>query len=123
MSTEKGDGKIIVYFDGECPTCRALVDPVRNSADAPTFDLRDMHTEKRPPFAKQAIEKAATVFRLRSPQAVKALPRRRTFGVRRPAISRQACDQLADRRELVLIIREHRMFFAKPETGCRCWRL
>ncbi len=36
------------------------------------------------------------------------------------AVARQVCGQLGDRRQLVLIVREQRMFRSRPETGYRC---
>jgi hypothetical protein len=36
------------------------------------------------------------------------------------AIAKHVCGQLADRRQLVLIVREQRMFLSRPETGYRC---
>jgi hypothetical protein len=39
------------------------------------------------------------------------------------AIAKTVCGHLRDRTQLVLIVREQRMFFSKPETGYRCWQL
>jgi hypothetical protein len=39
------------------------------------------------------------------------------------AIAKTVCSHLRDRTQLVLIVREQRMFFSKPETGYRCWQL
>jgi hypothetical protein len=39
------------------------------------------------------------------------------------AIARQVCDNLGDPTQLVLIVREQRMFFSQPETGYRCSEL
>jgi predicted DCC family thiol-disulfide oxidoreductase YuxK len=39
------------------------------------------------------------------------------------AITRHVCSELPDRSQLVLIVREQRMFLSKPETGYRCWEL
>jgi hypothetical protein len=36
------------------------------------------------------------------------------------AIARYVCGRISDRRELVLIVREQRMFRSRPETGYRC---
>jgi uncharacterized membrane protein YphA (DoxX/SURF4 family) len=36
------------------------------------------------------------------------------------AVAKYVCGQLGDRRELVLIVREQRMFLSRPETGYRC---
>jgi hypothetical protein len=36
------------------------------------------------------------------------------------AVAKHVCGQLSDRRELVLIVREQRMFLSRPETGYRC---
>ncbi|SEC64750.1 hypothetical protein SAMN05519104_1788 [Rhizobiales bacterium GAS188] len=38
-------------------------------------------------------------------------------------IARRVCDQLHDPAQLVLTVREQRMFFSRPETGYRCWEL
>jgi hypothetical protein len=38
-------------------------------------------------------------------------------------IAREVCRQLANPADLVLLVRERRLFFAKPETGYRCWQL
>jgi hypothetical protein len=35
-------------------------------------------------------------------------------------VAKYVCGQLGDRRELVLIVREQRMFLSRPETGYRC---
>ena len=39
------------------------------------------------------------------------------------SIAHSVCDQLPDRTKLVLIVKEQRMFFSRPETGYRCWDL
>ncbi|HLW92612.1 MAG TPA: hypothetical protein VKS78_15110 [Roseiarcus sp.] len=39
------------------------------------------------------------------------------------AIARKICGRLPDPAQLVLIIREQRMFRSKPETGYRCWEV
>jgi len=39
------------------------------------------------------------------------------------AIARSVCGKLHDQRQLVLIVREQRMFFSRPETGFRCFEL
>jgi len=39
------------------------------------------------------------------------------------AIGRSVCDNLGDPTQLVLIVREQRMFFSHPETGYRCSQL
>jgi hypothetical protein len=39
------------------------------------------------------------------------------------AIARTVCSYLRDRTQLVLIVREQRMYGSKPETGYRCWEL
>ena len=39
------------------------------------------------------------------------------------AIAKDVCGQLGDRGQLVLIVREQRMFRSRPETGFRCWDL
>jgi hypothetical protein len=39
------------------------------------------------------------------------------------AIARSVCGQLRDPNQLVLIVREQRMFFSRPETGFRCSEL
>jgi hypothetical protein len=39
------------------------------------------------------------------------------------AIANSLCGQLRDPLQLVLVVREQRMFFSKPETGFRCSRL
>jgi hypothetical protein len=39
------------------------------------------------------------------------------------AIARQVCRSLRDPTQLVLIVREQRMFFSRPETGYRCSQL
>lgn len=36
------------------------------------------------------------------------------------SIAHSVCDQLPDRTRLVLIVKEQRMFFSRPETGYRC---
>jgi hypothetical protein len=36
------------------------------------------------------------------------------------AIARSVCDGMPDRNQLVLIVREQRMFFSRPEVGYRC---
>jgi hypothetical protein len=36
------------------------------------------------------------------------------------AIARSVCARLRDQSQLVLIVREQRMFFSRPETGFRC---
>jgi hypothetical protein len=35
-------------------------------------------------------------------------------------IAKNVCDRLPDRTQLVLIVKEERMFFSRPETGYRC---
>jgi hypothetical protein len=35
-------------------------------------------------------------------------------------IAKSVCDLLTDRSQLVLNVREQRMFFNRPETGYRC---
>ncbi len=50
---------------------------------------------------------------------VTAYPETRVF----KAVARQVCSHLKDPTQLVLLIREHRMFRSKPETGYRCWEL
>ena len=35
-------------------------------------------------------------------------------------IAKHVCNYLRDRSQLVLLVREQRMFFSKPETGYRC---
>jgi hypothetical protein len=39
------------------------------------------------------------------------------------AIARSVCNDLGDPTQLVLIVREQRMFFSRPETGYRCSQL
>jgi hypothetical protein len=39
------------------------------------------------------------------------------------SIAHSVCDLLPDRSLLVLIVKEQRMFFSRPETGYRCWQL
>jgi hypothetical protein len=39
------------------------------------------------------------------------------------AIARNVCSSLRDPAQLVLIVREQRMFFSTPEMGFRCWQL
>ena len=39
------------------------------------------------------------------------------------AIAGRVCDQLPDRSQLVLIVKEQRLLFSRPETGYRCWQL
>jgi hypothetical protein len=39
------------------------------------------------------------------------------------AVARSVCSDLRDPGELVLIVREQRMFFSRPETGYRCAEL
>jgi hypothetical protein len=39
------------------------------------------------------------------------------------AIARHVCGDLHDRTQLVLIVREQRMFFSEPESGYRCFEL
>ena len=39
------------------------------------------------------------------------------------AIARSVCDGMPDRNQLVLIVREQRMFFSRPEVGYRCSQL
>jgi len=39
------------------------------------------------------------------------------------AIARSVCRRLRDPAQLVLIVREQRMFFSRPELGYRCWQL
>jgi hypothetical protein len=38
-------------------------------------------------------------------------------------IAKDVCNQLRDPAQLVLIVREQRMFLSKPEAGYRCWQL
>jgi hypothetical protein len=38
-------------------------------------------------------------------------------------IAKGVCNQLRDPTQLVLIVREQRMFLSKPESGYRCWEL
>jgi hypothetical protein len=38
-------------------------------------------------------------------------------------IAKGVCNQLRDPAQLVLIVREQRMFWSKPELGYRCWEL
>lgn len=38
-------------------------------------------------------------------------------------IAKGVCNQLRDPAQLVLIVREQRMFLSKPEAGYRCWQL
>ncbi len=38
-------------------------------------------------------------------------------------IARDVCRRLRDPADLVLLVREQRLFFSKPETGYRCWQL
>ncbi|MBC9878591.1 hypothetical protein G8O24_14700 [Bradyrhizobium sp. INPA01-394B] len=38
-------------------------------------------------------------------------------------IARNVCDHLRDRDQLVLVVKEQRMFFSRPETGFRCSQL
>jgi len=46
------------------------------------------------------------------------MPRARTWGSRG-----DVCGRLRDPAQLVLIVRERRMFFSQPETGYRCVEL
>lgn len=39
------------------------------------------------------------------------------------AIARDVCDSLHDRSQLVLVVKEQRLFFSHPETGFRCSQL
>jgi hypothetical protein len=39
------------------------------------------------------------------------------------AIARSACGSLRDPAQLVLIVREQRLFFSRPEMGFRCHEL
>jgi uncharacterized membrane protein YphA (DoxX/SURF4 family) len=39
------------------------------------------------------------------------------------AIAKSLCGQLRDPAQLVLVVREQRMFFSRPETTYRCWEL
>jgi hypothetical protein len=39
------------------------------------------------------------------------------------AIAKDVCRRLRDPAELVLIVREQRLFLSKPELGYRCWQL
>jgi hypothetical protein len=39
------------------------------------------------------------------------------------AIARSVCGRLRDPTQLVLIVREQRMFFSRPESGYRCFEL
>ena len=39
------------------------------------------------------------------------------------AIAARLCRQLADPAQLVLVVREQRMFFSRPESAYRCWEL
>lgn len=39
------------------------------------------------------------------------------------AIARDVCRHLRNPADLVLLVREQRLFFSKPETGYRCWQL
>jgi hypothetical protein len=39
------------------------------------------------------------------------------------AIAGSVCATLRDRSQLVLVVREQRMFFSRPETGFRCSEL
>jgi hypothetical protein len=39
------------------------------------------------------------------------------------AIAEDVCRHLHDPADLVLLVREQRLFFSKPETGDRCWQL
>ena len=39
------------------------------------------------------------------------------------ALARQVCAAMRDPTQLVLIVREQRMFFSRPETGYRCFAL
>ncbi len=39
------------------------------------------------------------------------------------AIAKRVCSKLHDPNQLVLIVREQRMFFSRPETGFRCFEL
>jgi hypothetical protein len=39
------------------------------------------------------------------------------------AIAKAVCSRLKDPAQLVLLVREQRMFLSKPETGYRCWEL
>lgn len=57
MTCEQPADKIKAYYDGHCPMCSAIMESVRDSAKGGEFDLRDMHKEKRLPFARQALEK------------------------------------------------------------------
>ena len=38
-------------------------------------------------------------------------------------IARNLCGRLQDRNQLVLVVKEQRMFFSRPETGFRCSQL
>jgi hypothetical protein len=38
-------------------------------------------------------------------------------------VAKAVCGLLADQSQLVLIVREQRLFFSRPETGYRCWQL
>ena len=38
-------------------------------------------------------------------------------------IAKELCGHLRNPGDLVLIVREQRLFFSKPETGYRCWQL
>jgi hypothetical protein len=38
-------------------------------------------------------------------------------------IAKGVCNQLRDPAQLVLIVREQRMFWSRPELGYRCWEL
>ena len=38
-------------------------------------------------------------------------------------IAKDVCLHLRNPADLVLIVREQRLFFSKPETGYRCWQL
>jgi predicted DCC family thiol-disulfide oxidoreductase YuxK len=39
------------------------------------------------------------------------------------SIAKSVCSRLNDPSQLVLVVREHRMFFSGPESGYRCWDL
>ena len=38
-------------------------------------------------------------------------------------IAKDVCLHLRNSADLVLLVREQRLFFSKPETGYRCWQL
>jgi len=54
---EGSDRKIEILYDGKCPMCASLMERVKCSVKCDKFDLRDMHSEKRLPFKREAIEK------------------------------------------------------------------